>query len=80
MKNMKKQYVKPELYFENFELSMSIATCANPTHTPAGKMCEIDMGDGVVAFLSKNTCNFTPEDGEKYCYNVPNDDTRLFNS
>lgn len=28
MKNMKKQYVKPELYFENFELSTSIAACA----------------------------------------------------
>lgn len=76
---MKKQYVKPELYFENFELSTSIATCAKPTHTPASTTCGIDMGDGLVAFLSKNICNFTPDD-EKYCYNVPNDDIRLFNS
>ena len=33
VKNMKKQYVKPELYFEDFELSANIATgCEAPTN------------------------------------------------
>lgn len=80
MKNMKKQYVKPELYFENFELSTSIATCTNPTNTPNGGTCGIDLGDGTVAFIQGGVCNYQPEDGPKYCYDVPSDTNKLFNS
>ena len=44
---MKKAYVKPEIYFESFELSANIATaCPKATHTPSDNMCGVNI-DGV---------------------------------
>lgn len=81
VKNMKKQYVKPELYFENFELSTSIAACANPTHTPSGGTCSVDAGNGLKAFTSDmGECNYHPQDGDSGCYHQPTEATKLFNS
>ncbi len=80
MKSMKKQYVKPELYFENFELSTYIATCS-----PGFKVNHA-MGDcahsiaGENVFTSNPPCATTPEDGESTCYHTPLDESRYFSS
>ena len=42
---MKKEYKKPELLFDSFELSVSIAGgCGNPTQTPSQNQCGLDFG------------------------------------
>ena len=81
-----KPYVKPELYYESFELSQSIAACGwdmNQT-SPANCTAEGDpeFGNdffGAVLFLSANTsCDFEDID---YCYeNGSGDMVRVFNS
>lgn len=74
---MKKEYKKPELLFDSFELSMNIAgTCAAPiNHTE--KTCEIM--PGVKLFLDTNSCAVTPED-PSICYHNPSDTEKLFTS
>lgn len=82
VKNMKKQYVKPELYFENFQLSTSIAACGTPTQTPSNGDCGITVtGYGVLFLTSVSGCEKKVADGyEGICYHQPTDTTNLFNS
>ncbi len=74
---MKKSYVKPELYFENFQLSTSIAAgCAKPlNHTIAG--CQPIPGMNL--FLLEHNCITVPDDSGD-CYHVPTDSIRVFTS
>ena len=55
VKSMKKQYVKPELYFENFELSTSIAACAytDATHQD-GNTCAYSTTGGTILYNRHN--------------------------
>ena len=78
---MKKAYVKPEVYFESFELSSSIAVqCAKPINYAAGTCKEGLGGYADLIFLdTTTTCQATP-DKYGYCYDVPNDTNRIFNS
>ena len=71
VKNMKKQYVKPELYFENFELSTSIAACEKDTGTHAQNVCGIIIPGVEGTVFSENITNCTTKgaDGEySTCY------------
>ena len=80
VKNMKKQYVKPELYFENFELSTYIATCSpnfRVNHTISN--CSRDIA-GENTFMSNPTCKTTPQDEETICYHNPTEESRYFSS
>lgn len=80
MKNMKKQYVKPELYFENFELSTSIASCS-PGYTvnqAPGNCAHSIAGEEV--FTSNSLCKTTPQDDGEICYQNPQDGSRYFSS
>lgn len=81
VKNMKKQYVKPELYFENFELSTSIATCTAVTKL-LSKETSCAYFDGVeVIFLEGNkNCQTTDDGMGKYCYDIPNSENAVFGS
>ena len=80
---MKKQYVKPELYFESFELSTSIATCDFKSNA-AGNVCAIDLGfgEGNAVYMDiKNGCGRQPDPGNtKYCYNPPAAGSAVFSS
>ena len=83
VKNMKKQYVKPEMYFENFELSTNIATgCVESTHSFANGTCGIYVdGIGKVFMGSMDDCKYKGTDGDfSICYDVPTATNRLFNS
>lgn len=80
---MKKEYKKPELLFDSFELSVSIAGgCGNPTQTPSQNQCGIDYGGAGVLFLNGMTvCTTKIEDGDEgYCYHAPSPGNNLFNS
>ena len=84
---MKRKYEKPALYFEEYELSSSIAgNCGNKLFQDkiyAGnyETCKVDAGGGDFLFLDSSFCNTNPgADGELYCYQVPSTNEMLFNS
>lgn len=82
---MKKPYVRPEVYFENFELSTNIATgCeykSNHTKNQCGWYVE---GIGNVFLSDVTTCSYKQPDSETnqygICYHVPVDTSNLFTS
>lgn len=83
---MKKTYVKPEVHFESFELSTSIATgCSagyNHSNTNFGNpnTCTLKFGTETV-FLSKEAgCTLPDYNEEKFCYHVPTADDKIFSS
>ncbi len=80
---MKKEYKKPELLFESFELSMSIAAGCSSNYRVglSENACGVDVVGVGTAFVSKPTCNYFPQDGESgWCYHIPTADTRHFSS
>lgn len=82
MKNIKKQYVRPELYFENFELSANIATGCGRKVEYSTDVCTYETG-GSTLFSTNNTgcvVKDTNQDGDPYCYHTLNPDSKLFNS
>ncbi|MBP3368024.1 MAG: hypothetical protein J6L71_01200 [Clostridia bacterium] len=70
---MKKIYVKPEIKFESFKMSSSIANdCAVSVN-------EIDVPDGYNLFVTG--CEVVPADGDfGGCYHVPTAETKVFGS
>lgn len=76
---MKKPYVKPEVYFESFELSANIATgCALAiNHQVDG--CKNGLGDFAGIVFVNSTCTARVDD-KGICYHVPFDATNLFTS
>ena len=82
---MKKTYVKPEVYFESFELSANIASgCAFITKTHA-EVSNCSYNDGVDVIFMSTTHGCVTEvvdgnNGGKICYHVSADEKRLFTS
>ena len=84
---MKKTYSKPDIAFESFSLSTSIAgNCEVKTDTKGGGECGYPMdGLGMLFVVGMNVCNvpITDEQSLKYngfCYHVPTEKNNLFNS
>lgn len=79
---MKKTYVKPEVYFESFELSANIAAgCVFKTNHDQNT-CAYKTATGRTIFLEKAICEVPTQDGSynSMCYHHPTDDARLFSS
>lgn len=82
---MKKVYTKPQLMFESFSLSTSIAGgCDAIVDTYRGGTCGLNMGFVVVfADVPGTTCTqkiAMTESWNGICYHNPTDDNNLFNS
>lgn len=83
---MKRIYNKPQIVFESFQLTESIAAaCADPTGTPTAGTCGVSFGKLVLFWSSmEGICNYPVEEETEswngICYHVPTDDTRMFNS
>lgn len=83
---MKKVYTKPEIMFESFSLSSSIASCGfEATHDASiGGGCKgYQLRSGEVVFMAEyNGCITVEEDGDYngYCYHVPTVSLNLFGS
>lgn len=82
---MKKTYVKPEVYFESFELSANIAAGCGAGYK--GKVNSHDIHScGYVyngeAIFSPGVCFYETQDGKEYglCYDIPNADNKIFAS
>ena len=73
---MKRAYSKPEIFFESFKLSSSIAyTCEGDKGNQGSKeTCTFD-DNGYAIFLSKETGCIV-----YVCYDVPQADTTIFGS
>lgn len=86
---MKKAYNAPEILFEDFALSDSIAgTCEGIVGNPSKGTCALQGTGGINVFNEGvHGCDFKPEDmgGVKdewdgFCYHVPVEYNNLFNS
>lgn len=82
---MKKTYEKPEVYFESFELSTSIATGCEYRTNHAINVCTYELSGGlgnVFVSTTTNCNNIKAPNGEwnKICYHLPSDQSNLFTS
>ena len=85
---MRKTYQKPEIMFEDFSVSVSIAgTCEVKTNTPSLGQCgKFFMGVGnVFTTAIPDACSdfaINPDDfyNDTICYHVPVENNNLFNS
>ena len=80
---MKKRYQKPEVYFEDFELSTNIATaCGTKAPGPTNGTCGVNVdGIGKVFLMAMTDCTYKGADGDySICYHNPSDLKALFNS
>lgn len=81
---MKKSYVKPQVFFEDFQLSANIAgVCDIPTnHAEDECQWTVEVPGIGKAFVTEGMgCGYSPNDGDYgVCYHVPVDASRLFTS
>ena len=69
-----KAYVKPELFYERYELSKHIADCAWELNSGSTEDCNLYYGDSgknlgdFILFSSDLGCNLTEDATEMYCY------------
>lgn len=82
---MKKKYSAPDIAFESFALSSSIAACDVGTNQSEGS-CGYEFAPGIVIFVEQQQgCGTPTVDGSKeyngVCYDVPTEDLKqLFSS
>lgn len=74
-----KNYKKPEIMFECFELAENIAMCELLDQGTSGRYeCPIiDDESGWTVFTETN-CSQAPANGEQICYEVPFEDYNVF--
>lgn len=78
---MKKSYVKPQVHFENFQLSANIAgNCGTAVHH--SEECTFIEGVGTLFATGATGCNFSVgDDGNAdFCHHGPNANTSIFSS
>ena len=78
---MKKEYKKPKLYFDSFELSSSIAAGCKLISNHSGTSCAVWDKDLGVSYFTEGVCTYTTTPGDgKICYDVPFDRSMVFSS
>ena len=80
---MKKTYVKPQVYFEDFQLSASIAAGCEVTTTlqTAEGQCGFDDGAHIIFIQGYTGCVYgQDESSSSICYHVPDQNYNLFTS
>ena len=81
---MKRNYVKPEIMFENFTMSTNIAAgCHFISKLLGEKACGYidDRGNGPFFTSDVNGCKYhEPDTNDSLCYHVPNEDYDIFTS
>lgn len=77
---MKKAYSKPQIVFESFELTKSIAAgCVYLSNTFGSPNSCTYTENGTTIFMSN--CGYDNDDAYKdFCYHIPTDDGAIFNS
>ncbi len=83
-----KQYIKPDLYYENFELSNHVASCSvadsdekSSTNATTGENCTYELVESLTYFVSDNgLCDVKYDEFEEYCYQTGIDGYNFFSS
>lgn len=79
---MKKAYSKPQIFFDSFELSQSIAAGCEYISNQGWNECSIFINQIVgTIFQVKGVCETTPPNPDDYvCYHNPDDSRSVFTS
>ena len=80
---MKKSYVKPQVYFESFQLSANIAAGCTPDFKVNYNVESCAWSDGVETIFVSSECSLKGnelEDAGKICYNIPFANSKFFSS
>ena len=79
---MKKQYVKPAMFSEAFDICDSIAAgCGIAVGSTEHDCSYLVPGTGYIFITGVGgPCIFTPGDNDGVCYHIPTDETKLFDS
>ena len=81
---MKKAYSKPEILFEDFSVSSSIATGCSFISNNNVYDCKVTMPfgeDGSITVFAKGSCEFGyPDDYDNICYHVPIGNVNIYTS
>lgn len=79
---MKKVYTKPEIIFDSFELSQSIAAGCEGISQHAEGACAVWLEElGTSIFATTAICKYAPPSPEDYvCYNAPTDSNNVYSS
>ena len=80
-----KKYIKPELFYERYELSQHIADCAWELQFADDQNCiaipdQDDYPDHPNLFTDYDRCGMTPDALEAYCYHNGADGVNVFAS
>ena len=80
-----KNYIKPELFYERYELAQHIADCAWELQLTDNTQCiatpdKNDYPDHPTLFLDDKVCGMTPGALEDYCYHSGADGANVFAS
>ncbi|MDD6262311.1 MAG: hypothetical protein PUA83_04365 [Clostridiales bacterium] len=79
-----KAYVKPDLVYENFELSENIAACGWDLNQNSKDVCvaagDPNFGNSGNLFIANIACTITPDMLETYCYEVSTTGNNVFQS
>ena len=80
---MKKQYVKPAMFSETFDICDSIAAGCGIAVGSTENVCSYPVpGTDYSLFITGvgGPCMFTPGDNDGVCYHIPTAETKLFDS
>lgn len=79
---MKKTYSAPEILFEDFSLSSSIASgCEFINPNPTRGSCGYKTSLGIVFMSDIGDCKYhQPDTNDNLCYHVPNEYANIFTS
>lgn len=80
---MKKPYSMPDILFEDFSLSSSIAAgCDRKVNGPSQGNCGFKFGDAIIYMSAQYGCTEYYGDGlyNGWCYHNPTETNKLFNS
>ena len=79
---MKKEYKKPQIIYESFELSQSIAGGCEFVSSAMRGMCPVITDLGFSVFITSYGCDVTPAPGDddQFCYDVPSDSNQVYSS
>lgn len=79
-----KSYVKPDLFYESFELSENIAACAWDMTSQTPETCaaigDTDFGIGDYAIFTAGVTGCVITDYQGYCYQPGASNSNIFNS
>lgn len=82
-----KSYVKPELFYESFEMNQSIAACGIDVNHVDTSVCTPSLdpnlwgGLELTVFSAEKSCDLTPDAIDVYCYTAGTSEAgKLFNS